>query len=32
MCSDNAAGRRGQYNREIKLKESKCEEGHIVLG
>jgi hypothetical protein len=28
---NNVAGGRGQHSREIKLKESECEEGHIAL-
>jgi hypothetical protein len=28
---DNVAGRRGQHDREIKLKEYEQEEGHIAL-
>jgi hypothetical protein len=32
LCPDNVAGGRGWHSREIKLKESKCEEGHIALG
>jgi hypothetical protein len=29
---NNVAGRRGWHSREIKLKESELEEGHIALG
>jgi hypothetical protein len=32
LCSDNVVGRRGCHSREIKLKKSKHEEGHIALG
>jgi hypothetical protein len=32
LCSDNVAWGRGWHSREIKLEESKCEEGHIALG
>jgi hypothetical protein len=32
LCSDNVAGGRGWHSKEIKLKESKSEEGHITLG
>jgi hypothetical protein len=31
LCSDNVAGGRGWHSREIKLEESKCEEGHLAL-
>jgi hypothetical protein len=32
LCPDNVARERGWHSREIKFKESKCEEGHIALG
>jgi hypothetical protein len=32
LCSDNVVGvEKGWYSREIKLKESKSEEGHVAL-
>jgi hypothetical protein len=32
LCSNNVAGGRGWHSREIKLKKSESEEGHIALG
>jgi hypothetical protein len=32
LYADNVATGRGRHSREIKLKKSKCEEGHVALG